>query len=56
MDSTAAREQALDAAEELFYGRGIQTVGMDDIRGASGVSSNASINCSPPRSSWWRRT
>jgi AcrR family transcriptional regulator len=46
MDSTAARgqaldlarEQALDAAEELFYGRGVQTVGMDDIRGASGVS------------------
>ncbi|WP_330309370.1 MULTISPECIES: TetR/AcrR family transcriptional regulator [unclassified Streptomyces] len=35
---TLAREQALDAAEELFYGRGIQTVGMDDIRGASGVS------------------
>ncbi|MCX5182178.1 TetR/AcrR family transcriptional regulator [Streptomyces sp. NBC_00268] len=34
----AAREQALDAAEELFYARGIQTVGMDDIRGASGVS------------------
>lgn len=33
-----AREQALDAAEELFYGRGIQTVGMDDIRAASGVS------------------
>jgi AcrR family transcriptional regulator len=46
MDSTAARgqalalarDQALDAAEELFYGRGIQSVGMDDIRGASGVS------------------
>jgi AcrR family transcriptional regulator len=38
MDSTVAREQALDAAEELFYGRGIQSVGMDDIRGASGVS------------------
>ncbi|MFJ8008588.1 TetR/AcrR family transcriptional regulator [Streptomyces fagopyri] len=33
-----AREQALDAAEELFYARGIQTVGMDDVRGASGVS------------------
>ncbi|MFF1811327.1 TetR/AcrR family transcriptional regulator [Streptomyces sp. NPDC058251] len=32
------REQALDAAEELFYGRGVQAVGMDDIRGASGVS------------------
>lgn len=46
MDSTTAREQAharareqaLDAAEELFYARGVQTVGMDDIRGASGVS------------------
>ncbi|MFE2297258.1 TetR/AcrR family transcriptional regulator [Streptomyces sp. NPDC059445] len=33
-----AREQALDAAERLFYGRGIQAVGMDDVRGASGVS------------------
>ncbi|MGW7266233.1 TetR/AcrR family transcriptional regulator [Streptomyces sp. NPDC054842] len=46
MDSTAARDQALalartqalDAAEELFYGRGVQAVGMDDVRGASGVS------------------
>jgi AcrR family transcriptional regulator len=38
MDSAVAREQALDAAEKLFYGRGIQSVGMDDIRGASGVS------------------
>ncbi len=37
-DSEVAREQALDAAELLFYGRGIQSVGMDDIRGASGVS------------------
>lgn len=38
MDSATAREQALDAAEKLFYGRGIQSVGMDDIRGTSGVS------------------
>lgn len=38
MDSATARERALDAAEELFYGRGVQSVGMDDIRGASGVS------------------
>jgi len=38
MDSSAARAQALDAAEELFYGRGVQSVGMDDIRGASGLS------------------
>ncbi|MGQ4510839.1 TetR family transcriptional regulator [Streptomyces sp. DW26H14] len=38
MDGTAARRQALDAAERLFYARGIQTVGMDEIRTASGVS------------------
>ncbi|MFF2523302.1 TetR/AcrR family transcriptional regulator [Streptomyces liangshanensis] len=37
-DGAEARSQTLDAAEELFYGRGIQSVGMDDIRGASGVS------------------
>jgi AcrR family transcriptional regulator len=30
--------QVLDAAEELFYERGIHAVGMDDIRTASGVS------------------
>ncbi|MFJ5775508.1 TetR/AcrR family transcriptional regulator [Streptomyces sp. NPDC093094] len=38
MDSATARERALDAAEALFYARGVQSVGMDDLRGASGVS------------------
>ncbi|MEI5102574.1 TetR/AcrR family transcriptional regulator [Streptomyces sp. PmtG] len=38
MDSTVATERALDAAERLFYQRGVQSVGMDDIRTASGVS------------------
>ena len=38
MDRETAQTQALDAAEGLFYGRGIQCVGMDDIRTASGVS------------------
>lgn len=38
MDSAVAREQALDAAEKLFYGRGIQAVGMDAVRTASGLS------------------
>ncbi|MFJ5303073.1 TetR/AcrR family transcriptional regulator [Streptomyces sp. NPDC088350] len=38
MDSDVAREQALDAAEKLFYGRGVQAVGMDAVRTASGVS------------------
>ncbi|WP_336320361.1 TetR/AcrR family transcriptional regulator [Streptomyces lavendofoliae] len=38
MDDGEARTRVLDAAEELFYGRGIQTVGMDAVRGASGVT------------------
>nr|WSW64829.1 TetR/AcrR family transcriptional regulator [Streptomyces sp. NBC_00995] len=33
----ADREALLDAAEGLFYERGIQAVGMDEIRGASGL-------------------
>lgn len=40
--STAAdnsdHERLLDAAEGLCYARGIQSVGMDDIRAASGLS------------------
>jgi AcrR family transcriptional regulator len=31
-------ERVLDAAEELFYGRGIQSVGMDEVRDQSGVA------------------
>ncbi|MEU6549482.1 TetR/AcrR family transcriptional regulator [Streptomyces sp. NPDC046915] len=38
MDSAAARERVLDTAAELFYRRGVQSVGMDEIRTASGVS------------------
>ncbi len=38
MDLQTAETRVLDAAGELFYGRGVQTVGMDDIRDASGVS------------------
>ncbi|MEV1023167.1 TetR/AcrR family transcriptional regulator [Streptomyces sp. NPDC050264] len=34
----AVRERVLDAAQKLFYGRGIQAVGMDAVRNASGVS------------------
>jgi AcrR family transcriptional regulator len=33
-----AQTRALDVAERLFYGRGVQAVGMDEIRDASGVS------------------
>lgn len=38
LDPDAARERVLAAAEELFYARGIQAVGMDAVRTASGVS------------------
>ncbi|MGW7369373.1 TetR/AcrR family transcriptional regulator [Streptomyces sp. NPDC054841] len=38
MDIEATRSQILDAAEELFYGQGIQAVGMDAVRSASGVT------------------
>lgn len=38
MDSAVAQERVLEAAGALFYERGIQSVGMDEIRAASGVS------------------
>ncbi len=38
MDQQTAEAQVLDAAETLFYARGVHAVGMDDIRDASGVS------------------
>ena len=36
-DDDAARSRLLDAAEGLFYARGVQAVGMDEIRTTSGV-------------------
>ncbi len=47
MDSEVARERALDAAERLFYGRGVQAVGMDDVRGDSGVSAQTPLPAVP---------
>jgi AcrR family transcriptional regulator len=38
VDLARAESQALDSAEALFYRRGIQAVGMDDVRAESGVS------------------
>jgi AcrR family transcriptional regulator len=38
MDDTTAREAVVNAADRLFYGRGIQAVGMDEIRAAAGIS------------------
>jgi AcrR family transcriptional regulator len=38
MDDGTAEQQILGAADRLFYEHGIRTVGMDQIRDASGVS------------------
>ena len=38
MDDETARDLAVGTADRLFYERGIRSVGMDDIRDASGVS------------------
>lgn len=37
-DQDATRSRIVEAADELFYGRGIQSVGMDEVRTAAGVS------------------
>jgi AcrR family transcriptional regulator len=38
VDVDETRVKLLDAAEELFYERGIQMVGIDEVRSTSGVS------------------
>lgn len=37
-DNSAHEVRILDAAERLFYARGVQAVGMDELRTAAGVS------------------
>jgi AcrR family transcriptional regulator len=44
-----AYAQVLDAADRLFYERGIQAVGMDEIRSASGVSLKRLYQCFPSK-------
>jgi AcrR family transcriptional regulator len=44
-DRSDAVTRVLDAAEELFYSRGIQSVGIDDIRDRSGVALKRLYEC-----------
>lgn len=37
-ESPDPRQRVVDAADSLFYARGIRAVGMDDVRSAAGVS------------------
>ncbi|MBT2387746.1 TetR/AcrR family transcriptional regulator [Streptomyces sp. ISL-11] len=45
MDDIEAGARVLDAAEALFYEHGVHAVGMDRIRGASGVSLKRLYQC-----------
>ncbi|MCD0445439.1 TetR/AcrR family transcriptional regulator [Glycomyces sp. A-F 0318] len=38
IDATEARERVVEAADRLFYARGVQAVGMDAVRAEAGVS------------------
>ncbi|MGW1375728.1 TetR/AcrR family transcriptional regulator [Streptomyces sp. NPDC002446] len=49
MDLEEARTRILDAAEKLFYERGIQAVGMDELRAAAGVSLKRLYQCFPAK-------
>lgn len=49
MERTEAVVRLLDTAEALFYARGVQAVGMDEIRGGSGVSLKRLYQCFPSK-------
>ncbi|MFF7703693.1 TetR/AcrR family transcriptional regulator [Streptomyces lydicus] len=49
MDQEEARTRILDAAERLFYARGVQAVGMDELRTAAGVSLKRLYQCFPAK-------
>ncbi|MGW1074505.1 TetR/AcrR family transcriptional regulator [Streptomyces sp. NPDC002537] len=49
MEIAGTEDRVLDAAEALFYEHGVQAVGMDRIRGASGVSLKRLYQCFPSK-------
>lgn len=48
-DRDEACSRVLDAADELFYAQGIQAVGVDQVRAASGVSLKRLYQCFPSK-------
>ena len=51
MDDTEAREAIVGASDRLFYGRGIQAVGMDEIRSTAGISLKRMYSLFPSKES-----
>jgi AcrR family transcriptional regulator len=49
VDQAQATTRLLDAADVLFYERGVQAVGMDEIRTASGVALKRLYQCFPSK-------
>jgi AcrR family transcriptional regulator len=49
VDTAEAHARVLDAAETLFYQRGVQVVGMDELRAAAGVSLKRMYQCFPSK-------
>ncbi|MGI5472631.1 TetR/AcrR family transcriptional regulator [Streptomyces sp. CA-132043] len=49
MHHDEARTRLLDAADRLFYERGVQAVGMDELRAAAGVSLKRLYQCFPAK-------
>ncbi|WP_052665937.1 TetR/AcrR family transcriptional regulator [Nitriliruptor alkaliphilus] len=49
MDLTQARTSLLEAADELFYTRGLQVVGVDEVRAAAGISLKRLYQCYPSK-------
>jgi AcrR family transcriptional regulator len=49
VDHIEARARLLDTADQLFYERGIQVVGMDELRSVAGVSLKRLYQCFPSK-------
>lgn len=49
MDAETARDRLLEHADRLFYGQGLQTVSVHDVRAASGVSLKRLYQCYPSK-------